>query len=263
MTSAGAPALAAAKRRADKRMVAIVPGGFDEHAPQMRVAGFGDRRRAPASCRSNARRERGRRRPSCSGPSRKRRGIAELRGDGQRGEIVDAAEAAQALRRAAASGSSVEQRPEIRPRPSRSRATASSTARRYARCVCSSAASGQVCAAQPRVVPLRPRLLRGREAAAVPEQEFRQPMTGPQQIRADVFATAQQVAGRFFLLGRDVDRRQRPGAIQDGQLARIASVGLDPIARRGAESRPGRSPHTAIPCAVKARCSSKPHGPAS
>jgi hypothetical protein len=28
---------------AEKRVVPIVPGGFDEHAAQMRIAGFGDR----------------------------------------------------------------------------------------------------------------------------------------------------------------------------------------------------------------------------
>ena len=42
MTAAGRPALARAERGADKRMMAIVPGGFDEDAAQMGVAGFGD-----------------------------------------------------------------------------------------------------------------------------------------------------------------------------------------------------------------------------
>ena len=83
---------------------------------------------------------------------------------------------------------------------------------------------------QPLAVPLGPRLLRAGEAAAVPQQEFGQPMARAQEIRADVFATAQEIARRFFLLGRDVDRRQRAGAIEDGELARIAPIGLDPIA---------------------------------
>ena len=88
-------------------------------------------------------------------------------------------------------------------------------------------------------------------------------MAGAQQIGADVFATAQQIAGGFLLLGRNVDGRQRPGAVQHRELAGVAAVRFDPIARAGAESTPGRSTSHGIRVAVKARCSSKPHGPAS
>ena len=56
-------------------------------------------------------------------------------------------------------------------------------------------------------------------------------MPRAEQIRADVLATAQQIAGGFFLVGRDVNRGQRAGAIQDRELRRIAAVRLDPIAR--------------------------------
>ena len=38
----GCAALSLGQRGTEKRMVAILPGGFDEHAAQMRIAGFGD-----------------------------------------------------------------------------------------------------------------------------------------------------------------------------------------------------------------------------
>jgi hypothetical protein len=45
--------------------------------------------------------------------------------------------------------------------------------------------------AEPRVVPVRPGFFRRREPAAMPKQEFRQPMPGPQQISANIFAAPQ------------------------------------------------------------------------
>src|SRR5437660_8883142 len=55
-------------------------------------------------------------------------------------------------------------------------------------------------------------------------------MPRTQEVRADVFATAQQIAGGLFLLRRDVNRRERAGAIEDGELPGIAAVGFDAIA---------------------------------
>ena len=45
-------------------------------------------------------------------------------------------------------------------------------------------------------------------------------MPGPQQIGANVFPTPQQIPGGFFLLGRNVNRRQGAGAIENRQLSR-------------------------------------------
>jgi hypothetical protein len=56
-------------------------------------------------------------------------------------------------------------------------------------------------------------------------------MPRAEEIGADVFATAQQVAGRFFLLRGNVDGGQRSGAIEERQLNRVAAVGLDAVAR--------------------------------
>ena len=196
------------------------------------------------------------------GAEGKRRGSPSSAAIVERGEIIDAAEAAQPLRRAAAAA-----RASSRPRRSsstaRSRATASSTARRYAACVWSSAGSGHVCARSQASCALRPRLLRPGEAAAVPQEEFREPMPRAQEIRANIFATAEQIARRFFLLGRDMNRRQRAGAIQHRELRRHRadrSSSRSP-ARRGIKA--GAITSHGTPCAVSARCSSKPHGPAS
>jgi hypothetical protein len=55
-------------------------------------------------------------------------------------------------------------------------------------------------------------------------------MARTQQVRADIFATAEEIARGFLLLARDVDRRERPGPIQDGQVAGVALIGFDAIA---------------------------------
>lgn len=49
--------------------------------------------------------------------------------------------------------------------------------------------------------------------------EFRAPVAGGQQVRGDVFATAQQVAGGFLLLRRNVDGGQRTGPEQHTRSA--------------------------------------------
>jgi hypothetical protein len=93
--------------------------------------------------------------------------------------------------------------------------------------------------AKPGVMPLRPRSLRRREAAPVAEEEFREAMPRAEEIGANVFATSEQIARGFFLLGRDVDGGQRLGAIEHGQLTRIPPIGLDAIT--GATWNEGRS----------------------
>ena len=105
------------------------------------------------------------------------------------------------------------------------------------------------------------RLGRG-EAAPMAEEEFREPVARPEQIRPDVLTAAQQVAGGFLLLGRDVNRRQRPGAKQHRELAASRrSVLIRSPARRGISA--GAITSQGMPWPIRARCSSKPHGPAS
>jgi hypothetical protein len=115
---------------------------------------------------------------------------------------------------------------------------------------------------QPGGVTCRPRLFREREAAAVTEQEFRQAMAGTQEIDANVFAAAEQIARGLLLFGRNVDRSERVRAVEDRQLGRIATIGFDAIPGAPGNQRGAMTSH-GMSWAVSARCNSKPHGPAS
>jgi hypothetical protein len=68
---------------------------------------------------------------------------------------------------------------------------------------------------QPLAVPLGPRFFRGGEPPAVSQEEVGQAMASPEEVGADVFATAHEIAHRFFLLRRNVNRcaspKSRPG----------------------------------------------------
>src|SRR5262245_21216777 len=121
--------LAPAQRRADKRPMPIVPSRFDEHTPQVSISRFGDR----ATRLFRAARMLGGHETDKRHRTRRRReptGIAEFGRNRQRGEIVNAPQTSQpfdARRRGSRESS---------PRSSfstlRSRATASSTVRKYA-----------------------------------------------------------------------------------------------------------------------------------
>jgi hypothetical protein len=83
---------------------------------------------------------------------------------------------------------------------------------------------------EPRPVSLRP-CPRRREASPLPQQEFRQPMAPPQQVRPNVFATAQEIADGFFLLGRYMHGGQCPGPGHQRRLRGIATARLHPVPR--------------------------------
>lgn len=84
------------QRVSKKRPMTLMPGGFNEDTPEMRIAGFGDRAarlsRPTGMLRGHESHER---------HGARRRGesarIAQFGGDRQRGEIVDPSETAQAL----------------------------------------------------------------------------------------------------------------------------------------------------------------------
>ena len=168
--------------------------------------------------------------------------ITEFGGDRQRREIIDAAETAQPLD-ARPQRLEVEQAAQIVFDRAEPRDGFVDRAQ-IGPCVCSSAGSGHVCARSQASCRLDHAFLVAGEAAAVAEEKFREAMPRAEEIGADVLTTAQQIAGRFLLLGRDVDGRQRARAIQDRELAGIAAIRLDAIARRGAESRRARSRRT-------------------
>ena len=76
--------------------MSIVPGGLDQDAAQMGVAGCGDGApRLFGAARVFGRHEAGKRHDPWG--RREAAGVAEFGRNGERGEIVDAAEAAQAL----------------------------------------------------------------------------------------------------------------------------------------------------------------------
>ena len=82
---------------------------------------------------------------------------------------------------------------------------------------------------QPLGMPFGPGALGGGKPPTVPEEEFGEPMSGPEEIHANVLAAAEEITRRFFLLRGNVNRREGAGAVQDGELAGIAPVGLDAI----------------------------------
>ena len=85
-----------AERGADKRVMSIVPGGFDEHAAQMAVAGLGDRSLRAFGAAGVLRGDKADKSHDARRGGKAPR-VAELGGDGECRQIVDPAEAAQSL----------------------------------------------------------------------------------------------------------------------------------------------------------------------
>src|SRR4029453_11170118 len=208
-------------------MMAIVPRGFDQHPAQMRVAGFGDAALRSLRTAGVLRGDQSdkRHRP-WSG--RKALGVAELRGDGQRGDGIDAAETSQSLD-PWFQGLEFEACLEVCfdvPEPGeRFIDGAEIGPMRLIEC----GQCPRLCP-QPAVVAFGPSLLAGGEAPAVAEQEFRPAMTRSEPVSADVFATAEEIADRFFLLGRNVNGGERASAVEHRELAGVAAISFDAIA---------------------------------
>jgi hypothetical protein len=76
-------------------------------------------------------------------------------------------------------------------------------------------------------------------AVTVPQEEAFEAMTRPAPIIDRVGPGAAEIADRFVGWLRDIDRAQLPGAQEPGQLAGVAPVGLDPVARTGRSHRGG------------------------
>ena len=75
-------------------MMAIVPGGFEEDAPQVRVTGLRDRAAAASGAARMLRRHEAHK-PHDTGGRWKAARVAELSGDGERGQFADPAETPQ------------------------------------------------------------------------------------------------------------------------------------------------------------------------
>ena len=77
------------------------------------------------------------------------------------------------------------------------------------------------------------------KAAPVAEQEVRQAMPSAQEIGANIFTTAQEVARRLFLVAGNVNGGERPRPMEHRELTGIAAVGFDAIARSPGNQRGG------------------------
>ena len=189
-------------------------------------AGFGDRALAAAGARGLLGRDEAEERRELLGLGKAVR-IAEFGDQSDRGEGVDAAQAAQ---------------PADLPRPRAIIGELSERAiERVAPCEQAVMAvqviderdlRGQVVegqAAQPVAVTLRPCLAGPVEDQAAAQQELRDAMPGAHQIAAAVLATADRVAELLELERRDRDQFQFAGAQQPGELDRVAPIGLDAL----------------------------------
>ena len=203
--------------------MAILPGGFHEHPAQMRVAGLGD----GATCLFRSAGVLGGNQAGEGHQARRRRKatrIAQFSGDGQGGEIVDPAEAAQALHAGTQrlDGEEIAQL-EVDRLEAGDRfidgADVGAMGLLQRR-------QWPLLRLQPGGVPFGPRAFGSGEAAAVAQEEVREAVPRAEEIGTDVFATAQEIASGLLLLGRDVDGGQRAGAIEERQLNGIAAVVL-------------------------------------
>ena len=163
------------------------------------------------------------------GADGKAAGVAEFGGDGEGGEIVDAAETAQAFD-AGAQRLDGEQIAELgfdglEPADGFVDGADVSPVGLLER------RQRPALGLEPSGMAFRPGFLGGGEPPAMAEEELRQAVACPQEIGTNVLPTAQEIARGFFLLGRNMDGRQGAGAIEHSELTGVAAIGLDAIAR--------------------------------
>jgi len=132
--------------------------------------------------------------------------VAQLGRDGERRQVVDAAEAAQPPG-ASAQGLEIQQGAQVLLDGPQPRDGFIDRAQVRPVCLLQGGHRPRL-RPQPGVVTFGPGS-RGGKPSPMPQEKLRQPVARAEQIGADVLATAQQVAGDLLLLGRDVDRGQR------------------------------------------------------
>ena len=202
----------------------IVPGRFDEHVAEMRVAGFGDRALdtfgAAGVLRGNEAHKGHRTRGI-----RKAVRITQFGGNREGGQVIHAAEAAEPLdagseRREREEFAELEiDRPELRD--------AFVDGADIGAVGLGERGQIPVLGLEPFGMALGPGFLGEREPAAMSQQEMGEAVPGSKQVGPQLAAASEEIADRFFLLGRNMNRGERAGAIEDGQLASIAAVRFD------------------------------------
>src|SRR5688572_4478995 len=223
----GRPALTETESPSEKGVMPVLPRGLDQYPPQMRIPRFRDSATGLFGPTGILRRDQAGKRHDAGGGG-EAPGIAQFGGDGEGGEIVNAAEAAETFD-AGAERLDGEEVPELGidrvESPDgfidRSHVRAMGLLERGDR---------PALRLQPGRMACGPRLLRPGKATAVTQEKLREPVPRAQQIRANIFATAQQIPRRLFLLAGNVNGGERASAVQHGELAGIASIRLDAIA---------------------------------
>jgi hypothetical protein len=94
------------------------------------------------------------------------------------------------------------------------------------------------------------------------QQQLRQPMPSPHQVRAGVFSGPDQIPGRLLGHRRHPHPGQLPNVQQPGQPLSVAPVGLDPIPGWALQLRGATTTHP-TPTAANALARPNPVGPAS
>ena len=168
-------------------------------------------------------------------------GITQFGGDGEGGEIVNAAEAAEAFD----AGAQRLQREEVTEFGiDRLEAPDGFIDRPHVRAMgLLERGNGPALRLQPGRIAFGPRRFRPGEATAMPQEKLREPVPRAQEIGADIFATAQQIPRRLFLFARNVNGGEGARPVQHRELAGIAPIGLDAIA--GPPRNQGRCDHVA------------------
>ena len=105
--------------------------------------------------------------------------------------------------------------------------------------------------AEPLVILGAPGLRAG-ESSPVAEDKFAERLPRAEHIPPNRFPRADEISRGLFGVGGNMDGRQRPRAMQDGQLGGIPPVGLDPVAGAAGDESGGND-LTRIPRAVRYR----------
>src|SRR5688572_12019866 len=176
---------------AEKWVMPVMPGGFDQDAAQVRVSGFGDVAARLLAATRVLRGDQARVRHDARGRGEAAR-VSQLGGDGERGEIVDAAKTAEPLdaRAEGLDGQQIAQFGIHRLEPADRFINGTDIGpvgllERWQR---------PALRLQPRGMALRPGALGGRESPAVAQEEFGQAMPRTEEVDTNVLPASEEVA---------------------------------------------------------------------
>src|SRR5659263_611694 len=209
----------------------LLPGGLDQQAAHMRVAGLGDRALATRGARGalggGQAEEGGQAAPTEALP------VADLDGERESRERRDAAQAGEAV---------VDLCPGLRGRLHGDGGVEGVAAIAHGEHRRQGLLIGDLQRPLGKTLPGEPELMRLRPGALLPDEattqeQLGESVTGAHQVAAGVLAGAHQVAGRLLGKARHAHRDELLEAQQAGQPDGVAAVGLDAIARCARDAR--------------------------